>query len=57
MNEAKEERVTHWAAFEELNGALELETTMPWKIEVECWEDNPNDLSVANPFKVKVICM
>jgi len=56
MDEAKEERVTHQAAFEELDGALKLEMTTPWKIEVERWEDNPNDLSVANPFEGKVVC-
>ena len=53
MNEAKEERVAHQAAFDELNGALKPETTAPWKIEIEYWEDNPNDLSV-NPFETKV---
>jgi hypothetical protein len=55
MNEAKEEREVHQLAFEELNGALKFETTESWKIEIECWEDNPNDLSVTNPFEAKVI--
>ena len=54
MDEAKEERVAHQAAFEELNEALAPETTTPWKIGIECWEDNPNDLSVVNPFETKV---
>ncbi|KAG0696153.1 hypothetical protein DFH29DRAFT_984710 [Suillus ampliporus] len=55
MNEAKEEREAHWIAFDELNEALKLEATGPWKIEIEHWEDNPNDSSVTNPFEAKVI--
>lgn len=55
MNEAKEERAAHQIAFEELNGALKFKTVEPWKIEIERWEDNPNDLSVTNPFEAKVI--
>lgn len=55
MDEAKKERAAHHVAFEELDGALKPETTVPWKIEVERWEDNPNDLSVANPFEAKVV--
>ncbi|KAG1837469.1 hypothetical protein C8R48DRAFT_751632 [Suillus tomentosus] len=47
MDEAKEESAAHQAAFEELNGALTPETTTPWKIGIECWEDNPNDLWLA----------
>ncbi|KIK42376.1 hypothetical protein CY34DRAFT_83691, partial [Suillus luteus UH-Slu-Lm8-n1] len=54
MDEAKDEHEAHASAFEELNGALEPETTMAWSAEVEDWEENPNDLSVANPFEAKV---
>ncbi|KAG2035513.1 hypothetical protein BDR03DRAFT_934885 [Suillus americanus] len=55
IKEAKEESEAHQIAFEELNGALRLETTGPWTIAIKHWEDNPNDLSVTNPFKAKVI--
>jgi hypothetical protein len=34
---------------------LRLETTGPWTIAIEHWEDNPNDSSVTNPFEAKVI--
>lgn len=56
MNEAKEEREAHKMAFEELNSALKPGTTVPWKVAIEHWEDNPNDVSVANPFEAKVNC-
>jgi hypothetical protein len=55
IKEAKEESVSHRVAFEELNRALKLETTEPWRIAIELWEDNPNDSSVTNPFEAKVI--
>ncbi|KAG2122912.1 hypothetical protein DEU56DRAFT_873540 [Suillus clintonianus] len=54
MNEANEEHEAHANAFEELNGALKLETTTGWREDVELWEENPNDMSVPNPFKMKV---
>jgi hypothetical protein len=56
MDEAKEERGAHKTAFEELDSALKPEMTAPWKVAIEHWEDNPNDVSVANPFEAKVIC-
>ncbi|KAG1722852.1 hypothetical protein EDB19DRAFT_1898151 [Suillus lakei] len=55
IKEAKEESEAHRIAFEELNGALRLETTGPWTITIEHWEDNLNDSSVTNPFEAKVI--
>ncbi|KAG1817161.1 uncharacterized protein BJ212DRAFT_1576808 [Suillus subaureus] len=55
IKEAKEESEVHRIAFEELNGALRLETTGLWTIAIEHWEDNLNDSSVTNPFKAKVI--
>jgi hypothetical protein len=54
MDEAKDEHKAHASAFEELNGALEPEITAAWRAEVEHWEENPNDLSVPNPFDAKV---
>jgi hypothetical protein len=54
MNEAKDESAAHCIAFEELNGALNSETTESWKTEIGHWEDNPNDPSVINPFEAKV---
>lgn len=54
MDEANEEHQAHANAFEELNGALNLETTTGWRADVEHWEENPNDLSVRNPFKTNV---
>ncbi|KAG1770137.1 hypothetical protein EV702DRAFT_1181662 [Suillus placidus] len=47
MEEANEEHQAHANAFEELNRALNLETTT-------ALGRNPNDLSVHNPFKTKV---
>ncbi|KAG1846735.1 hypothetical protein F4604DRAFT_1884128 [Suillus subluteus] len=54
MDEAKDEHEAHTSAFKELNGALESEITVAWRAEVEHWEENPNDLSVPNPFDAKV---
>ncbi|KAG2037116.1 hypothetical protein BDR03DRAFT_982484 [Suillus americanus] len=54
MNEANEEHEAHANAFEELNGALKPETTTGWRAGVKLWEENPNDVSVPNPFEVKV---
>ncbi|KAG1828599.1 hypothetical protein DFJ58DRAFT_876965 [Suillus subalutaceus] len=36
-------------AFQELDEALAPETTEAWKVEIESWEENPNDSSVTNP--------
>ncbi|KAG2028860.1 hypothetical protein BDR03DRAFT_1019255 [Suillus americanus] len=55
IKEAKEESEVHQIAFEELNGALRLETMGLWMIMIKHWEDNPNDSSVTNPFEAKVI--
>ncbi|KAG2090914.1 uncharacterized protein F5147DRAFT_748193 [Suillus discolor] len=49
------ESKAHQIVFEELHGVLKPETTETWKIEIEDWEDNPNDSSVTNPFEAKVI--
>lgn len=46
----------HQKAFKGLNKALEPETTEIWQAKVESWEENPNDLSVKNPFEAKVTC-
>lgn len=54
MNKANEEHEAHANAFEELNGALKPETTTGWREDVELWEENPNDVSVPNPFEMKV---
>ncbi|KAG1776918.1 hypothetical protein EV702DRAFT_1179602 [Suillus placidus] len=54
MDEANEEHQAHANAFEELNRALNLEITTGWRADVEHWEENPNDLSVRNPFETKV---
>ncbi|KAG2107222.1 uncharacterized protein F5147DRAFT_746023 [Suillus discolor] len=55
MIEAREERKAHQTAFQELNEALAPETMEAWKVEIESWEENPNDSLVANPFEAKVI--
>ncbi|KAG1793209.1 uncharacterized protein HD556DRAFT_1432380 [Suillus plorans] len=55
MDEANKESEAHQMVFEELHGVLKPETTETWKIEIEDWEDNPNDSSVTNPFEAKVI--
>ncbi|KAG1870583.1 hypothetical protein DFJ58DRAFT_852169 [Suillus subalutaceus] len=55
MIEAKEEHEAHQTAFQELDEALAPETTEAWKVEIESWEENPNDSSVTNPFEAKVI--
>ncbi|KAG2336247.1 hypothetical protein BDR05DRAFT_978823 [Suillus weaverae] len=54
MDKANEEHQAHANAFEELNGALDLEITTGWRADVKHWEENPNDLSVRNPFETKV---
>ncbi|KAG2359945.1 hypothetical protein BDR07DRAFT_1487598 [Suillus spraguei] len=54
MSEAKEEQEAHQTAFQELNEALEPAMTESWKVEVESWEENPNDPSVVSPFEAKV---
>ncbi|KAG1738676.1 uncharacterized protein EDB91DRAFT_1237718 [Suillus paluster] len=57
MMEAKKEQEAHQTAFQELHKALAPETTEAWTVKVESWEENPNDLSVTNPFKSKVIVL
>jgi hypothetical protein len=54
MNEAKDERDVHMNVFDELDGALKPEATTVWMAEITHWEENPNDLSVVNPFEAKV---
>ncbi|KAG1800141.1 uncharacterized protein BJ212DRAFT_1488026 [Suillus subaureus] len=54
MDKANKEYQAHSNTFEELNRALRLETTTGWRADVEHWEENPNDLSVPNPFKMRV---
>ncbi|KAG2089640.1 hypothetical protein BD769DRAFT_1632141 [Suillus cothurnatus] len=48
MDEANKESKVHQIAFEELHGT--------WRIEIEDWEDNPNDSLVTNPFEAKPSC-
>lgn len=55
MIEAKREQEIHETALQELNEALAPETMEAWKAKIESWE-NPNDSSVLNSFKAKVIC-
>jgi hypothetical protein len=57
IDEVKDEHQTHMSAFKELNGALKPETTAGWRVDVEHWEENPNDISVPNPFEVNVSSM
>jgi hypothetical protein len=56
IKETKIEAANHDEAFHELDGALVSKRSIveEWKIEVEKWEDNPNDTSVRNPFITRV---
>jgi hypothetical protein len=56
IKETKIEAANHDEAFCELDGALARKRSIveEWKIEVEKWEDNPNDTSVQNPFITRV---
>jgi hypothetical protein len=56
MKETKIEAASHNEAFHELDGALASKRGVveEWKVEMEKWEDNPNDTSVRNPFITRV---
>lgn len=51
------EKAAFHATFEELDAAITEEHRIAWKVEVERWEENPNDTSVSNPFEAKSVGM
>jgi hypothetical protein len=56
MKETRIEAASHDEAFRELDGALASKRSIveEWKVEMEKWEDNPNDTSVRNLFVTRV---
>jgi hypothetical protein len=53
MKEAIQEKAAFQLAFDELNAAVTEQHRATWQAEVELWENNPNDRSIANPFEAK----
>ncbi|KAG2113416.1 uncharacterized protein F5147DRAFT_744141 [Suillus discolor] len=46
------EKADHEAAFQEFNAAISSDHRSAWTVEMEKWEENPNDTSVTNPLDV-----
>ncbi|KAG2030871.1 hypothetical protein BDR03DRAFT_936546 [Suillus americanus] len=57
MKEAQTQKVEHSTAFEEFDSVIISENCMAWKAEMEAWEENPNDMTVTNPLKLKGIAI
>ncbi|KAG1781389.1 hypothetical protein EV702DRAFT_1177583 [Suillus placidus] len=55
MKDARVERAEHQAAFEEFDTVITPEHRATWLNEIEAWQENPNDLTLANPFETKSI--
>lgn len=55
MQEAVTEKADHDAAFQEFNGAISADHRSAWTVEMETWEENPNDTCVTNPLERKSI--
>ncbi|KIK42783.1 hypothetical protein CY34DRAFT_58396, partial [Suillus luteus UH-Slu-Lm8-n1] len=55
MREAVTEKADHDAAFQEFNGAISADHRSAWTVEMETWEENPNDTCVTNPLERKSI--
>jgi hypothetical protein len=50
------EKAEHEMAFEEFNNAITPVHRSAWLAEMEAWEDNPNDTTIANPLEAKSTC-
>lgn len=55
MREAVIEKADHEAAFQEFNTAISADHRSAWTVEMEKWEENPNDTSLTNPLECKSI--
>ncbi|KAG1805425.1 hypothetical protein EV424DRAFT_1544390 [Suillus variegatus] len=55
MQEAVIDKADHKAAFQEFNAAISSNHRSAWTVEMEKWEENPNDMSVTNPLESKSI--
>ncbi|KAG1868741.1 hypothetical protein C8R48DRAFT_598239 [Suillus tomentosus] len=55
MREAVIEKADHEAAFQEFNAAISADHRSAWTVEMEKWEENPNDTSLTNPLECKSI--
>ncbi|KAG1844729.1 hypothetical protein C8R48DRAFT_617802 [Suillus tomentosus] len=55
MQEAVIEKADHKAAFQEFNAVISSDHRSAWTVEMEKWEENPNDTSVTNPLESKSI--
>ncbi|KAG1836189.1 hypothetical protein C8R48DRAFT_751702 [Suillus tomentosus] len=53
MREAVTETADHEAAFREFNAAISSDHRSAWTVEMEKWEENPNDTCVTNPLEPK----
>ncbi|KAG1832385.1 hypothetical protein EV424DRAFT_1469546 [Suillus variegatus] len=56
MQEAVIEKADYEAAFQEFNAVISSDHRSAWTVEMEKWEENPNDTSVTNPLEFKSIC-
>ncbi|KAG2086104.1 uncharacterized protein F5147DRAFT_748645 [Suillus discolor] len=54
---AQTEKAEHGAAFEEFDSVITSENRVAWKVEMEAWEENPNDTTVSNPLQLKGIAI
>ncbi|KAG1720353.1 uncharacterized protein EDB91DRAFT_1240417 [Suillus paluster] len=57
MKDARVERAEHQAAFKEFDTVITPKHRATWLNEIEAWEENPNDLTLANPFETKSIAI
>ncbi|KAG1738452.1 uncharacterized protein EDB91DRAFT_1249364 [Suillus paluster] len=55
MQEAVIEKADHEAAFQEFNAAISPDHRSAWTVEMEKWEETPNDTSLTNPLECKSI--
>lgn len=55
IKEAQTEKAEHGAAFEEFDSVIPSENHVAWKVEMEAWEENPNNTTVSNPLQLKGI--
>lgn len=56
MQEAVIEKADYEAVFQEFNAVISSDHRSAWTVEMEKWEENPNDTSVTNPLEFKSIC-
>lgn len=55
MREAVTETADHEAAFREFDAAISSDHRSAWTVEMEKWEENPNDTRFTNPLERKSI--